>query len=242
MAKAIIFPSFNEFNNLKIIIPKLLHTISENDLVIICDDSENNQKKEISKYVNNFRQIRYLPGRVKSGRGKAIRRGMTWLIENYENTFTHVLEADCDGSHRVEDILFLLNYNRNYDLVIGSRYLSTSKINGWPITRKIFSRFLNFFIPKLIKVEVKDVTNGLRRYSIRACKLLVKNKNYSNGFIYLSEQLIVLKESGIYPKEIPIVFEPRISGDSSVGIKELIKSIFEMIKLIIKRKQIGKFN
>jgi hypothetical protein len=52
----------------------------------------------------------------------------------------------------------------------------------------------------------------------------------------------VLKESGIYPKEIPIVFEPRISGDSSVGIKELIKSIFEMIKLIIKRKQIGKFN
>lgn len=238
MAKVIVFPSFNEFDNLKVLIPRLISAINLEDIILVCDDSEYGQRNEISKFLTKFKQVHHLPGNLKGGRGRAVRRGFEWVLNHNQNKFTHVIEADCDGSHRMEDIKILLNYDDKEDLVIGSRYLPKSKIIGWSVSRKLFSRILNFIIPRILNLEVKDITNGLRRYSINACRLLVEKRQNSDGFIYLSEQLMVLKESGIAAQEIPIVFESRLHGKSSVGINELLKALKEVFKLFAIKKDL----
>jgi dolichol-phosphate mannosyltransferase len=116
-------------------------------------------------------------------------------------------------------------------VVIGSRYLPQSQIIGWPISRIFFSKVINFIIPKLLSLEITDVTNGLRRYSKNAIALLLEHPQYNTGFIYLTEQLLHINNSHISIEEIPIVFRNRSLGKSSVTFKEVLASILGLLTL-----------
>lgn len=98
---------------------------------------------------------------------------------------THFVEADCDGSHRFEDIQKVSNIEEHHEFVIGSRYLSGSRIFGWSLSRRILSRTLNFLIPQILKIRVRDVTNGLRRYNRSSAKNLSR-EGTNDQRIYLS--------------------------------------------------------
>jgi hypothetical protein len=95
---------------------------------------------------------------------------------------------------------------------------------------------LNLIIPKLLHVPCKDITNGLRRYSNRAVKILLESTPKNNGFIYLSEQAQLISKAKLTIAETPIIFENRIAGESTVGAKEILNSFIGIIKLIIPRK------
>jgi dolichol-phosphate mannosyltransferase len=171
----------------------------------------------------------------KGGRGAAIYRGIKFAQETYGNFDTYI-ECDSDGSHRPEDILKIMNSETNVDLLIGSRYLSESKIIGWPLSRIIFSKLLNLSIPKLLKIPCKDITNGLRQYSNLAIQVLLENTPKNTGFIYLSEQAQLISEAGLTISETPIIFENRIAGESTVGVKEIFDSFIGVMKLLISKK------
>jgi hypothetical protein len=79
---------------------------------------------------------------------------------------------------------------------------------------------------------MKDVTNGLRRYSINAVDLILGSEANSTGFIYLSEQALLISRSGLEIKEIPIVFIDRELGASTVTWREIVSSILGILKLV----------
>lgn len=142
------------------------------------------------------------------------------------------MECDADGSHRPEDILQILDSLIVCDLLVGSRYLENSKIIGWPIRRKVFSKILNVLIPFLLQLQMSDVTNGLRRYSIKSIDLLLENDATTTGFVYLSEQALLISRGGLLVKEIPIVFKDRELDTSTVTWKEILSSLFRIIQLV----------
>ena len=236
MILAFIFPTYNESLTLPKTLKQLEPYLSEKDLVIVADDSNVKERSLIEKEVLMYSNAILLCGDHKGGRGAAVWRGMEWIMHNRPDV-THVVEADCDGSHRVSDIIQLTNVDENMAFVIGSRYLSTSKIIGWSASRKFLSSILNKVIPRLLKLQVSDITNGLRRYSMNAVKHLVATKPENRGFIYLSEQALVLKAQGISANEIPIIFEPRFAGESSVTKKDLLDSLKGLGIILNMRKQ-----
>jgi dolichol-phosphate mannosyltransferase len=156
---------------------------------------------------------------------------MSWILEHHEYV-THIVETDCDGSHRLEDIVAVSMADKSLEFVIGSRYMQGSFIRGWSKSRRVMSRVLNLLIPRLLNVECSDITNGLRRYSRTAASILVQNIPNTKGFIYLSEQALILSQREIKPTEVPILFESRIAGVSSVTSKELFKSLLGLIQLL----------
>jgi dolichol-phosphate mannosyltransferase len=160
----------------------------------------------------------------KSGRGSAIRRGMAEALNLFPN-LEYMVECDADGSHRPEDILRIKNSEDQSDLLVGSRYLSSSKIVGWPLSRRIFSRILNFAIPKILGVPLVDITNGLRRYTIRAVREILSEHQTNTGFIYLSEQAQIVKRKNLQITELPIEFIDRTLGKSTVTWREITASI-----------------
>jgi dolichol-phosphate mannosyltransferase len=236
---AIVIASYNEIEALPILISKISPSLSQNQLLIIADDSPIAIREELIlkcnyQFKSNSSKLDFSFGSSKGGRGAAVLRGIKFAKENYGN-FDYYMECDSDGSHRAEDIINILNLESNADLLIGSRYLDDSKIIGWPLSRTIFSKLLNTTVPILLKVPCKDITNGLRRYSNQAVKVLLENKPINNGFIYLSEQAQVIARAGLVISETPIVFENRIAGESTVGFKEIFNSLKGVLKLLFSR-------
>lgn len=236
MKLAIILPTYNEILTLPIFLNSLYLKLPNVNLILIVDDSDRSVQLEMQKELDRFENIVFIRNNVKNGRGAAVRQGMAHILKNHEY-ITHVIEADCDGSHRIDDIVTMAKADPKLDFIIGSRYLSESKIIGWSWSRKFLSKLLNNIIPNLLNIETSDITNGLRRYSKKALIPICQEAATSSSFIYLSEQALILKRSKLTVTEIPIVFESRIAGRSSVGSAEIINSIIGLYKIIKMRKR-----
>ena len=228
----IIIPAYNEGKNLIELLKKIK---SENDNwnIIIIDDSENFETNEL---IENYKEkkINYIKRNLKMGRGSAVRFGFEY---SKKNKFDYILEMDADLSHNPSEIKLLLNklISKKYDLVIGSRYLKNSKIIGWPIKRRIFSKLSNFFAKFLFGFGLTDYTNGFRVYNSKAINELVKYPIENNGFMYLTETFTILKKKNFKISEQATVFINRKKGSSSLRLSEILKSFVGIIKLKLKK-------
>lgn len=242
VTSAIIIPSYNETLALPQLLRELKIGLSISDAILVMDDSSPEISNEI--YVacqeaiqNTDFEFRFDNSGSKLGRGAAVRRGMTTVLTDFPNV-EYILECDADGSHRSEDILKIKNLSERSDLLVGSRYLASSQIVGWPISRRIFSWTLNQLIPKLTGVELRDITNGLRRYSKQAVLKILEKDQVNTGFIYLSEQAIAVSKAHMELAEEPIIFIDRTLGRSTVTWREVAHSFFGILKLIYKNRKV----
>ena len=228
----IIIPAYNEGKNL-IDLLKKIKAENENWSIIIVDDSES---FETDKLIKNYKEkkIYYIKRNLKMGRGNAVRFGFEY---SKKNKFDYVVEMDADLSHNPAEIKTLLKklMSKKYDLVIGSRYLKDSKIIGWPIKRRIFSKLSNFFARFLFGYGLTDYTNGFRVYNASAINELIKYPIENNGFMYLTETFIILKRKNFKISEQATVFINRKKGSSSLKLSEIIRSLVGIIKLKLKK-------
>jgi dolichol-phosphate mannosyltransferase len=232
----IIIPSYCETLALPTMLSKLQASLSTADAIIIMDDSPS----EVASFIDKSCQAAMASAKInylfinnqgKLGRGAAIQRGMKKAIKLFPEV-EFIIECDADGSHRPEDILKLRNFPADPDLIIGSRYLPGSRISDWPITRRVLSYMLNKIIPKILHLDITDITNGLRRYSKSAVKEILNAEQQNKGFIYLSEQALVISNRGLKIIEIPIHFVNRVEGESTVTWREILSSIRGVVGLL----------
>ena len=228
----IIIPAYNEGKNL-IELLKKIKSENENWSIIIVDDSEN---FETNKLIENYKEkkIHYIKRNIKMGRGSAVRFGFEY---SKKNKFDYILEMDADLSHNPSEIKLLLNklISKKHDLVIGSRYLKNSKIIGWPIKRRIFSKLSNFFAKFLFGFGLTDYTNGFRVYNANAINELIKYPIENNGFMYLTETFTILKKKNFKISEQATIFINRKKGSSSLRLSEILRSFVGIIKLKLKK-------
>lgn len=230
----VILPTFREFESLWTLLSLIAPHLKYFDAVIICDDTGQQFQEQIKEGTlkileKNSCQLMFSFSNSKGGRGAAVHRGMEIAIKSFPN-LEYLLEADSDGSHRPQDIVRILRSEQT-DFKIGSRYLKESEILGWPKSRRISSYLLNKLIPRLLKLKCTDATNGLRRYSVACVRELLRVGIKNSGFIYLSEQAVILRKAGFSVVETPIKFVNRTHGQSSVGLQEIRDSIFGIISI-----------
>jgi dolichol-phosphate mannosyltransferase len=237
ISTVLIIPSYNE----TLALPQLLHELKAgltgNDAVIIMDDSPPQTFDEIRRNcLESTKDSKFFllfdNSGSKSGRGAAVRRGMEVALSEFP-IVEKILECDADGSHRAVDILKIKNSMSKADLLVGSRYLTSSRIVGWPFSRRVFSWLLNQSVPKLTGVNLHDITNGLRRYSKSAVVKILSEKQKNKGFIYLSEQAILISKANMVLSEEPIIFVDRTLGISTVTWREISDSLHGIIKLVL---------
>lgn len=232
MITAYILPTYNESSTLPILLNELKTRIKPLDLIVVADDSSARDRYLIEIETQRHQNVYLSPGHTKAGRGAAVYRSILWILKE-RSEITHIVEADCDGSHRIQDIIAVASCEATWEFVIGSRYLPESRIEGWSNSRRALSYLLNKLIPKVLAIDCSDITNGLRRYTRRAASTLASSIPTNGGFIYLSEQASRLKSAGIAPVEIPIIFESRIAGVSSVTLNDLLNSFFGLLSIIV---------
>ena len=141
---------------------------------------------------------------------------------------------DADFSHDPKELKNNIEIFRKkkLDLLIASRYLKGSKIVNWGFSRRIFSRLSNFLARNLLQIFLHDFTNGFRIYSKRSTKKIIKNcGNIGDGFIILSEIIVVLHNNHYKINEVSSKFVNRKRGESSVNISLIFASFFGLLKL-----------
>ena len=146
---------------------------------------------------------------------------------------THILTMDADLNHRPEEIMDLIRETdrTGSEVVIGSRYVKTGRVERLALWKRAVSVFANLVFRILWGLRVKDKTSGYRLYKKEVIEKIVPLCKSSN-FEFLFEILILANRLGYKISEVPIVFQARKSGKSKF---RLFKVVGGYISLIIKQ-------
>jgi len=225
---AIIVPTFYEEQNIKKLIKDINKRLKQAIIFIVDDTPE----PLIEPICNEFKNVRYFHRKNKRGRGSAVIFGIKKALKN--KSVKLIIEMDADFSHNPNELNKKINYfnKKKIDLLIASRYLKESKIINWSLVRRIFSILSNMLARLFLKINIRDFTNGFRFYSVRSAKKIVKNcGNIGDGFIILSEIIVVINNNNFKIKEQSTTFINRKRGESSVNLRLILQSLFGLIKL-----------
>jgi len=232
---AIIIPTYNELENIEILIKNIKKHLPSSVIFIIDDSKRSFIKTLINKKKLNVNYIH----RKKRGRGSAVLHGMRLALKRKQIDI--FIEMDADYSHNPSELQKNIKYfkKKKLDLLIASRYLKQSKIFNWSLSRKILSKLSNFLARNLLNIKINDFTNGFRFYSKRSIEKIVSRcGNIGDGFIILSEIIVVLNNNNFKIDEKPTNFFNRTRGESSVNLKLIVESFFGIIKLFLIKKKL----
>ena len=93
-----VLPTYNEFENVFVLI-KQIKKIFKNHLIVVIDDSSTN---EIKNKIIKYRKIKYFKRKVKSGRGSAVLFGMKKILK--ESNIDLIVEMDTDLSSHPREL------------------------------------------------------------------------------------------------------------------------------------------
>ena len=223
----IVIPTYNEKENIFRLTNKILKILPKSAIYVIDDSKNLNLKKNFKD-----KRIKYFLRKNKKGRGSAVLFGFKKSLKNKSNQI--FIEMDADFSHNPDELkkkikYFLVN---KLDLLISSRYLKKSKIKNWNVSRLIFSKLSNILAKILLNVGVSDYTNGFRIYSRKSIELITKKcGNIGDGFIVLSEILLIIKLKKYKIDELPTIFINRKRGETSVNLTLIVQSLIGLFKL-----------
>ena|SRR5438876_7557191 len=226
---AVIIPSYNETENLKILLMSIIERLPQGKIFIV-DDSSEEEKTKLRKIIATQNgDISLISREKKDGRGSAVILGLKKAF--VDKNILYFIEMDADLSHNPNEIPKLLDASKNADVVVGSRYKKESNIKNWPLRRVILSRIFNFLLNILLGLGLSDYTNGFRLYNRSAVKFVTSIRLREKGFIALSEIAYKLHKNGFKFTEVPISFTDRKNGKSNAGIKEHWDALYGVVRI-----------
>jgi dolichol-phosphate mannosyltransferase len=220
----VIVPAYNEEENIGRLAEQLLALPVGVDVLVV-DDGKDNAADIIREMQSRHSNLFLIKREGKGGRGSAVLEGIKFgLARDYR----FLVEMDADFSHDPWELPRLLEVATEENVVIGSRYVAGSKIENWPLKRRIFSRFSNFYTNAVFGIGIHDYTNGYRVYGRNAIEKLDMSRIKATGYIVLSEISYQLFKKGVPFVERPIRFVNRARGGSNLTLKE-IKEAFAAV-------------
>ena len=120
-------------------------------------------------------------------------------------------------------------------MVIGSRYVSGGRTEGWSLTRKINSWTANFLARRLMGLKPKDCTGAFRAYRSEYLKILPIEKFIAHGYASHLEALYYFELAGAGIEEMPITFVNRFQGRSKISGGEVRETLKVLIYYFLRR-------
>lgn len=229
----VVIPTYNEKDNISLIIPEVLRQDSCLEVLVVDDGSPDGTGDIVEAMSVENPKIHLIRRAGKMGLGSAYVAGFKWALErDYERVF----EMDADFSHKPSDLPRLLLAAEDADLVLGSRY-NEKKIGvvNWDWKRLLLSYFANLYTRLVTGLPVKDATGGFKCFRRIALESLDLSGMKSDGYCFQIETTFKIWKKGLRVKEIPIVFTDRVRGVSKMSGGIISEAFFLVLKLRFKR-------
>ncbi|MCG7437917.1 polyprenol monophosphomannose synthase [Corynebacterium freneyi] len=212
----VIIPTFNERENLPLIVGRL--RAAQPDVhVLVVDDSSPDGTGDVADELaaEAPEHIHVLHREGKGGLWGAYRAGFAWGLER---DYQVLCEMDADGSHAPEQLHLLLDeIDAGADLVIGSRYVPGGSTVNWPASRKILSRGGNLYISLLLGAGISDITAGYRAFRREVLETLDLDSIGKEAYLFQTEIGWKTVQAGFDVREVPITFTERVYGESKLS-------------------------
>lgn len=231
----VIIPTYNEQENITLIIDAIISLPKDFDILIVDDNSPDgtgNIVKDLQKNYNTPTKSRlHLMQRSgKLGLGTAYIEGFRYAMKHH---YDFILEMDADFSHNPKDLinLYLACAEAGNDLSIGSRYASGVNVVNWPMGRVLLSFFASKYVQLVTGIPIHDTTAGFVCYRRKVLETIPLDEIKFIGYAFQIEMKFLTWKYGFRLKEVPIIFTDRTRGQSkmSAGIfKEAFLGVIQM--------------
>ncbi|MFH1039062.1 MAG: glycosyltransferase [PVC group bacterium] len=211
---SIILPTYNEKDNIIPLIAVIQKTLDgrgdQYEIVVVDDDSPDGTGRLVRERWGQNGLVRCVIRKGERGLATAIRRGIT------DSAGDIVVVMDTDFNHQPEALPQLIDFQKYYPIVVGSRFISYGGMRDW--RRYYLSFFYNlFFIRPLLRTHVQDNLSGLfsiRRDALRELPGDAIFRGYGDYFLRL---LYFAARKRFRVLEIPVYYELRTSGESKTS-------------------------
>jgi dolichol-phosphate mannosyltransferase len=221
----VVIPTYNEADNVRIIVDRVRTAVPEVDVLIADDNSPDGTGAIADELARADGRVHVLHRPGKQGLGAAYVAGFGWAREH---GYEAVVEMDADGSHAPEQLSRLLDALREADLVIGSRYVPGGTVVNWPKSRLAISRTGSLYTRICLGVPYRDTTAGYRAYRMPVLDKIEIDSVTSQGYCFQIDMLWRTHKCGFRVVEVPITFADRERGTSKMSSKIVREALWRV--------------
>jgi len=221
---AIIIPTLNERENIGEIIERIQATLGTRkfEIVVVDDNSTDGTADLVDEYAKINDNVQVLRREGKLGLASAV-------LDGFNLSSAPVFGViDADLQEPPESLPQLLSeIEAGNDIVIGSRYVEGSSIEGWGAIRKIISKVAIWMAWLLLPATrgIQDPSNGY--FLVR--RDVINTELDPKGFKILMEILVKCEYTKV--KEVPIDYVGRVRGDSKLTSQQVTTHLKYLNKL-----------
>jgi len=229
----IIIPTYNEKENISLMIDAVLSDYHEAHLLVIDDNSPDGTSDLVKAKFETYPNRLFLEQRSeKKGLGTAYIHGFKWALER---SYDYIFEMDADFSHDPKDLIKLYDAClKGADLSIGSRYVKGVNVVNWPMSRILLSYIASKYVRFITRMDIYDTTAGFKCYKR---ELLQKINLDSIKFVGYAFQIEMKFKAWLQKAtivEIPVIFTDRSRGKSKMSGGIIHEAIIGVLKMKLK--------
>ena len=227
----VIIPTYNELNNLPLLVERLLVLPEEVHLLIVDDNSPDGTGKWVNEQLQNNSRIHLLSRQEKNGLGRAYISGFQWALQH---NYDVIVQMDADFSHNPDDVSKLITavQKEGADLAIGSRYVNGVRVINWPLRRLILSVGASYYVHAITGMPIHDPTGGFKCWRRQTLEAIGIEKVESNGYGFQIEMSHRAWCRGFSIVEVPIIFTDRFQGTSKMSWNIVFEAFFMVWRLL----------
>jgi glycosyltransferase involved in cell wall biosynthesis len=206
----VMIPAYNEEKTVGEIVESTLALYPSFKVVVVDDGSEDTTAQKAREAGADVVSLPF-----HCGGSIAIQTG--YLVATRQD-YDCAVKIDADGQHKPEEIPKLLDplVNDGTDMTVGSRYLTINNGNCSLVKEggRVFSSTL---VSLLRKMEITDITSGMRAWSRKAIETLLPiylERRYIEDSVFWVVETLLAYRKGLRMKEVPIEVLPRRCGRS----------------------------
>lgn len=226
----VIIPTYNEAENIKLIINAIVALPIAVDILVVDDNSPDGTAHLVQEMKENNSQIHLLKREKKQGLGPAYVHGFSWALQKQ---YTYIFEMDADFSHppnALAPMQEVLQQNKA-DMVVGSRYKEGIRVRDWPLSRIALSVGASLYVKLITGLPVADPTAGFVGYHAKVLRALDLEDIRFRGYAFQIALKFWAWKKGFRIAEFPIIFTDRTRGDSKMNTSIISEAIFGIIAM-----------
>lgn len=229
----VIIPTYNERENIRPLVERLLALPVAVNVLIVDDNSPDGTGRIADELTGRYPAVFALHRKEKEGLGRAYCAGFQWALDR---DYEFILQMDGDFSHDPKDVPRFLGAAQEADLVLGSRYANGIRVINWPLKRLMLSLTAARYVRLITGMPFTDPTGGFKCFRREALEQIDLEDIRSNGYCFQIETTHRLWRMGMRIVEIPIIFTDRFQGSSKLSGSIVGEGMWMVWRLLIQNR------
>lgn len=227
----VIIPTYNEKENIELIINAVLKQEKDFDILVVDDNSPDGTASIVKSLMKQNPDRLFMEERQgKNGLGTAYIHGFKWgLAKGYD----YIIEMDADFSHNPNDLprLYEACAENGADVSVGSRYSNGVNVVNWSMKRVLLSYFASKYVRFITGIPVHDTTAGFVCYKRNVLETIKLDKIRFVGYAFQIEMKFKAWKHKFNIQEVSVIFTDRTAGESKMSGGIVYEALFGVIKM-----------